>query len=781
MAKKKTVKKLEKDNNKDKKDIVYLFLLPVFILLFVFTISEKTGYFGTFFRSISFFTFGSGAYIFPILLIINTVLAISKKVYGKNLLNIIYMYSLFFYSLIIIDIWKNEFFVLNERLNYAIELSYKKSGGGVLGSFLSFTFSKFFGITGTYTIGIILITFSLFSFFNLSFKDIGNEIKKMFSSYSDRKKEKLNDLKDVSDLQKSNEIKNEFNEERETEYETFEGRINARHNIKTYKEMVENWDKPKEKKSKKSARDLPFFIKNERLSKEEDEELDEKSAENGLDNVEVVNVETDLQNTSYEFPSISLLNENREKNKKFDKKFIINNAELIEKTMKNFGISAKIVNINKGPAVTCYELQPAPGVKVSRIVNLADDLALSLASSGIRIEAPIPGKSAVGIEVPNKEKESVYLKDIIDSKEFEEIDSKLPLALGKSISGDIIISTIDKMPHLLIAGATGSGKSVCINSIIVSILYKAKPSEVKMILIDPKMVELNIYNKIPHLAIPVVTNAKKAGAALSWAVMEMERRYQIFSENHVRDIKSYKKKSEDENLEKLPYIVIIIDELSDLMMVSAKEVEDYICRLAQMARACGIHLIVATQRPSVDVITGTIKTNIPSRIAFSVSSQVDSRTILDMSGAEKLLGKGDMLFYPSGYSKPLRVQGAFVTDSEVERICDFIKTQKINREYDDIKLREEIEKKISVEKNQSEDLDELFDEAVKVVLNEKQASISLLQRRLKIGYARAGRLIDEMESMGIVGSHEGSKPRKILIDETYFENESEDLDDEYSK
>lgn len=446
-------------------------------------------------------------------------------------------------------------------------------------------------------------------------------------------------------------------------------------------------------------------------------------------------------------------------------------AKIIEDTMENFNIDCRVIAINHGPSVTCYELQPAPGVRLNRIVALADNLSLSLASPDIRIEAPIPGKSAVGIEVPNKVKASVSIRDILESKEFDLLDSKTPLALGKDVSGKNIISSIDKMPHLLIAGSTGSGKSVCINVILISLLYKSRPDELKLILIDPKVVELGIYNEIPHLLIPVVTDPKKAAFALSWAVDEMEKRYKKFAQLGVRDISGFNSKIKEGLIDDviMPQIVIVVDELSDLMMVAAKEVEDYITRLAQMARAAGIHLIIATQRPSVDVITGTIKANIPSRIAFSVSSQIDSRTILDMGGAEKLLGKGDMLFYPSSYSKPKRIQGAFVSDSEVENVIKFIKSNSMPIDYNE-DVVDAMENSINTELNEQ---DPLLDEAIKIVMVQDQASISFIQRKLKVGYSRAARIIDQMEEIGIIGPHEGSKPRKLLLSEEeiqkYFE------------
>ena len=480
----------------------------------------------------------------------------------------------------------------------------------------------------------------------------------------------------------------------------------------------------------------------------------------------------------YKIPPLSLLKGSRVKETESEQT-LKQRAKKIEVTLKSFGVGAKVVRINKGPTVTCFELQPDMGVKVNKIVNLADDLSLALASSDIRIEAPIPGKSVIGIEVANTLKENVSLKEILSSKEYQNCTSKMPMALGKTISGEIIVSSIDKMPHMLIAGATGSGKSVCINTLIMSILFKSSPEDVKMILIDPKVVELKIYNKIPHLAIPVVTDSKKASAALNWAVREMERRYTLFSDNQVRDIKGYNEKQKTDELEKLPYLVIVIDELSDLMMVSANEVESYICRLAQMARACGIHLIVATQRPSVDVITGTIKANIPSRISFQVSSQIDSRTILDSSGAETLLGKGDMLFNPSGVSKPIRIQGCFVSDSEVEAVVNNIKEQTQEVFYDE-EIIKNIESEVFNMDNEDDDVDELFYDAVRIVLEENSASISLLQRKMKIGYARAGRIIDEMENRMIVSKQDGSKPRKILVGFDYLDRLKGESN-EYSK
>lgn len=446
----------------------------------------------------------------------------------------------------------------------------------------------------------------------------------------------------------------------------------------------------------------------------------------------------------------------------------IENVKKLEETLLSFGINAPVINVAIGPAFTRYELQPGPGIRVSRIVNLVDDIALSLATQGIRIEAPIPGKAAVGVEVPNKEVAPILLREVLETPEFVKYKSKLAVGLGKDISGENVVIDLAKMPHLLIAGATGSGKSVCINSIIISILYKATPDEVKMLMIDPKVVELGVYNGIPHLLIPVVTDPSKAAGALQWAVQEMVTRYKLFADVGVRDLKGYNRYIQEQGQEaKLPQIVIIIDELSDLMMVAPHDVEDSICRLAQMARAAGMHLVIATQRPSVNVITGVIKANIPSRIAFAVSSQVDSRTILDMAGAEKLLGKGDMLYYPVGMQKPIRVKGTFVSDKEVEQVVEFVKNQAL------VSYDEEIIDKISSinedTPGKNMDADELLPQAIDLVIDCGQASVSLIQRRMKVGYARAGRIVDQMADRGIISGFEGSKPRRVLITREQWE------------
>jgi S-DNA-T family DNA segregation ATPase FtsK/SpoIIIE len=478
----------------------------------------------------------------------------------------------------------------------------------------------------------------------------------------------------------------------------------------------------------------------------------------------------------YEFPPITLLSKNPNKHTVNNKE---NNdtARKLKETLQSFGVNVTVTDVSCGPSVTRYEIQPEQGVKVSKIVSLADDIKLNLAASDIRIEAPIPGKAAVGIEVPNKESGSVYLRELIDSEEFEKHPSAIAFGVGKDIAGKVIVADIAKMPHLLIAGATGSGKSVCINTIIMSILYRARPDEVKLIMVDPKVVELSVYNGIPHLMIPVVTDPKKASQALAWAVAEMDGRYKKFAQLGVRDLKGYNAKivnePADENGEKpkkLPQIVIIIDELADLMMVAPGEVEDAICRLAQLARACGIHLIIATQRPSVNVITGLIKANVPSRIAFSVSSGVDSRTILDMNGAEKLLGKGDMLFYPSGYQKPVRVQGAFVSDKEVSDVVEFLTTRQQEAVvYDEAVVNAVNTPSMADSQAFGGDRDAYFEEAGKFIIEKEKASIGLIQRFYKVGFNRAARIMDQLCDAGVVGPEEGTKPRKILMTMEEFE------------
>jgi S-DNA-T family DNA segregation ATPase FtsK/SpoIIIE len=520
-------------------------------------------------------------------------------------------------------------------------------------------------------------------------------------------------------------------------------------------------------------------VENEAVVESSHVERKNKSPEKESTNVEQLDISQKAQEKEYIFPSPNLLMAPKNKNGKgsMTEKDLKETAMKLQTTFDSFGVHVTVTNASVGPAVTRYELTPEQGVKVSRITSLADDIKLNLAASEIRIEAPIPGKAAVGIEVPNKENTMVTFRELIESKEFTGSKSNISFAVGKDIGGQTIVTDIAKMPHLLIAGATGSGKSVCINTLIMSILYNSKPSDVRMIMVDPKVVELNVYNGIPHLLIPVVTDPKKASAALNWAVIEMTERYKKFADVGAKDLKSYNDKVaqvehlQDETVQKLPQIVIIIDELADLMMVAPGEVEDAICRLAQLARAAGIHLVIATQRPSVNVITGLIKANIPSRIAFAVSSQIDSRTVLDSAGAEKLLGKGDMLFFPSGYPKPVRIQGAFISDKEVAAVVDFLKTNNTESNYSD-----DIHEKINnakagegVMQSGGDDRDEYFSEAGKFIIDKDKASIGMLQRVYKIGFNRAARIMDQLAEAGVVGPEEGTKPRKVLMSLEQFE------------
>lgn len=699
-------KKLDR-NEKYNREILGIALISFGILSAISLFSYKTGIVGILLRNVYFTLMGFGGYIFPVIILALGLLFIINKVNMEDGKKSIYIFILFICFLTLLNIKNQKFTTFAKSINQSLKLSKDGLGGGLIGGFLGYIFFKLFGTIGSYVIISFIIIVSILQFTEIRINDYLKKIRinKALEKKQNNKASKKTDYKEKKFANADNEDKEEI--------------------------IIYDYTKNTHSNN------------NFKINKEGTDDITSNNKYNF---------------TNFKLPPLDLL-EDPVKQDESNKKEILENAKKIEETMDNFDIDAKIVQINKGPTITCFELQPAPGVKVSKIINLADDLALSLATSDIRIEAPIPGKSAVGIEVPNKIKDNVNLKEILKSEEYTNLDSNLPLTLGKDIAGKPIVSTIDKMPHLLIAGATGSGKSVCINTIILSILFKAHPDEVKLLLIDPKVVELSIYNGIPHLLIPVVTEPKKAAFALNWAVEEMERRYKIFAQNNVRDINSYNSKTKNKQKEKLFKIVIIIDELADLMMVAAQEVEDYVCRLAQMARAAGIYLIVATQRPSVDVITGTIKANIPSRISFAVSSQIDSRTILDMAGAEKLLGKGDMLFSPSDSSKPIRIQGAYISDKEVEKVVKFLKKQNIT-EYDSNVLKN-IQKEVEINKF-IDDSDALLPEAIKLVIDEGQASISLLQRKLRIGYARAARIIDEMEARGIIGGYEGSKPRKVL-------------------
>ena len=662
----------------------------------------------------------------------------------------------------------------------------KDIGGGVIGGAIAFPLIKLLGKVGAIilTIGVSIIML-IFMFGIRPAEMISNFLDELEERKAEREaerdnikeklaKDKKNYYAEIEEEHKETKREKRLREKAEAEKlaAQFEDQLTINLNDdnknlgKKYDHSNDELDIPffGKKKAEQDEKVISPDVIDSNLFKQVEEKKEDKTKE-VLQLEHTITVEDD----NYEFPPVQLLSEAEKKAGKGSKKVVTDTATKLQKTLYSFGVSAKVENVSVGPAITRYELKPAEGVRVSKIANLADDIALNLAAESIRIEAPIPGKQAVGIEIPNKDNETVHLREIIEDDSFTGHKSKLAFALGKDVAGQAVVTDIAKMPHVLIAGATGSGKSVCINTLIASIIYKAKPSEAKLLMVDPKVVELSVYNGIPHLLIPVVTDPKKAAGALAWAVQEMENRYQLFASKGVRDIKGYNEliKKEEEN-STLPQIVIIIDELADLMMVSPKDVEDSICRLAQKARAAGMHLVIATQRPSVDVITGIIKANIPSRISFAVSSQVDSRTILDMAGAEKLLGKGDMLFYPAGAPKPTRVQGAFISDQEVEKVVDFIKANgEVTYNEDIIEQIEnanKTEKELEMEQAEEDDgTDPLLMEAIDTVVDTRQASTSFIQRRFKVGYARAGRIIDQMEERGVISGYQGSKPREVLM------------------
>ena len=655
------------------------------------------------------------------------------------------------------QISKGELSIVDRDISYIAKDAYNYgmtgSGGGVLGAVLATPLVNMLGKVGATILCIGVVAMLAVFTFGINMSEIINDFMERAQEKRENKLEKKEALREEKNKtrkeNKESKKKNKIDKEKIKENVDLEDNVENQIKINFGGKILE--EKPQ-----------PDVIEKNLFKKENEQKVDKTKEVLQLEHAMTV------EDENYEYPPVELLGKSRKKSLKGGTKALTDTATKLQKTLYSFGVSAKVENVSVGPAITRYELKPSEGVRVSKIANLADDIALNLAAETIRIEAPIPGKQAVGIEVPNKEKESVHLREVLESEEFKDNKSKLTVALGKDVAGNIQLADISAMPHVLIAGATGSGKSVCINTIIASIIYNSKPSEVKMVMVDPKVVELSVYNGIPHLLIPVVTDPKKAAGALAWAVQEMDNRYNLFASKGVRDLNGYNKAIEKEQSNsKLPQIVIIVDELADLMMVAAKDVEDAICRLAQKARAAGMHLVIATQRPSVDVITGLIKANIPSRIAFAVSSQVDSRTILDMAGAEKLLGKGDMLFYPSGAPKPLRVQGAFISDSEVEKIVDFIKQNGTANYSEDIietiENNNKTEKELMQEQAEEDEADPFLMDAIDMVVEQGQASTSFIQRRFKVGYARAGRIIDQMEERGIISGYQGSKPREVLI------------------
>lgn len=712
--------------------------------------------------------FGLAAYVMPLVIIVTGVLVIiayHKKVNrSKLILSIItvvlilgLIHLLFFLRINGQEVGGTGYWSFIKKSFIA---GTRSLGTGALSALLVYPTYSLFGLAGSYIFFVSLIVIDLLLLTNLSLRQLSSNLY----THMKQVREEHNRQKALHQGEQSRkklfvgEVSTAEKGQLEPEYTHLKDSFTSAELYKAEPE-IKILDFQKEAHKDNEPQGSGNRYKEPDVQKAADDK--EKQAE-PLD----IDLKVRQEKLPYLIPPISLLKEPVQKSSQSAQdKTVLKNARLLEETLQSFGVVAKVIQVSRGPVITRYELQPAPGVKVSRIVSLADDIALNLAAQGVRIEAPIPGKAAIGIEVPNSDIAPVYLREVLESECFTKHPSKIAFALGKDIAGKNIIADIDTMPHLLIAGATGSGKSVCLNTIIVSLLYKATPDEVKLILIDPKVVELSVYNGIPHLLIPVVTDPKKAAGALNWAVQEMVSRYKLFANKGVRDFHRYNEQLEaDES--PIPQLVIIIDELSDLMMVAPNEVEDAICRLAQMARAAGIHLVIATQRPSVDVITGVIKANIPSRIAFAVSSQIDSRTILDIGGAEKLLGRGDMLFAPAGSNKPFRVQGAYITEKEVEAVVNCIKNQNEGPQYNTEVLEE-----VAVDNDgrMNADYDELFPDAVEVVIDAGQASISLLQRRLRIGYARAARLIDEMENRGLVSGFDGSKPRNVLITREEFE------------
>jgi len=740
-------------------EIIGILLLAAGIISIFSLFHFNTGSVGIYISKFLSYSFGLGAIVIPLLMVIIGVL------YIKTEQGIVYSVRFWGLALLYISILGliHHFLILE---NNEIMPESLINGGGLVGGMLLFILRKFFGFYGTLILllasclcGILIATtWSIYQAFSAASAQAQQglatayeKIEKVGKFYNQEKDRRFAE-------------KTLRNEQLATEVAATVEEVATPNNNPLMDKLLEQAALQEQAEARSGIR-IEETTHKDREATEHNNSKPLNKSKNTDDGVILQPDTTSV--VGYVLPPLSLLKKTIAPTDGKLAKEVANNARILEKTLESFNVKAKIIHISQGPTVTRYEVEPAPGVKVSKIVNLADDIALSLAASGVRIEAPIPGKAAIGIEVPNKVTLSVPLRDVLESDEFLNSPSKLVVALGKDIAGKTVTADLGKMPHLLVAGSTGSGKSVCINTLLTSILFKATPQEVRLILIDPKVVELTSYNGLPHLLTPVVTDAKKAASALRWAVQEMERRYEMFAAAGVRDIGRYNEMIEQfpagvgSSGEKIPYIMIIIDELADLMMAAPVDVEDAIIRLAQKARASGIHMVLATQRPSVDVITGLIKANVPSRISFAVSSQIDSRTILDMAGAEKLLGKGDMLFYPIGMSKPLRVQGAFIADSEVEQLTEYIKKQVEPPEY--LEGITACEGSTSDEKKQSVFEDELFEEAIKIIMETNQASASMLQRKFRIGYTRASRLIDTMAEMQIIGPNIGSKPRDIIM------------------
>ena len=779
---------------------VIWFAVAVFLLCVVFIKGQNIW---LAMHNFIFGVFGVTAYFYPFLLGVVAVLFAMDKIGGSINAKIIESGVLVVLVGAAVDIFikHEEALTFWQHLTSSYTSGTALKSGGFLGALIGHPLYLAFGKTGAAITVIILICvflmiitgttlMSLFKTMARPVKTISEQAENAYQSRIDREpaehtEKPLKVLKGfsvdipVDDIPEKRNIKKETLDEKQRKVvDTYYGASPAAEEPEP--------EKAPEKEETPERRDIDGALKVAREEAEVQKEQIKEETEKFTEHIEENEADTE-DNNSYKFPPLSLLKETKNTNGAALSAELDGTADKLVETLKSFGVDTRVVDISRGPTVTRYELQPSAGVKISKITNLADDIALNLATAGVRIEAPIPNKAAVGIEVPNKASAVVGVRSILESPAFSSAKSKLTVALGRDIGGNAIVADIGKMPHGLIAGATGSGKSVCINSIIISLLYKASPDEVKLLMIDPKVVELGIYNGIPHLLVPVVTDPRKAAGALGWAVSEMEKRYKMFADRGVRDLAGYNRFVEslnDPEVKQMPHIVIIIDELADLMMTAPNEVEDSINRIAAKARAAGMHLIIATQRPSVDVVTGVIKANIPTRIAFAVSSHIDSRTILDTAGAEKLLGRGDMLFSPVGSSKPKRIQGCFVSDEEVEAVVEYVKGDHTADYDDDVMV--EIERQAAVDKKQKTGLpedgpgdDPMLNDAIRVVVENGMASTSLLQRKLKLGYARAARIVDEMEQRGVVGPYEGSKPRKVLITkDQLMEREAAGADDE---
>ena len=815
-ARKNTSRKRNKKQTKKKQDsqsflkdeIIILSALAAGILLLISNFGIG-GFVGDAVSSVLFGLFGTIAYIIPILLFIGIAFVISNK--GNSIAYIKTAAGTGFTLMVctLFQLIMNEYTAGTRLFSYYKISSMHKDGGGLLGGIVVSALCPAIGVIGTYVIVIILCIICLVIITEKSFiRGVKKGSEKAYSSAKQDAKKRKEQAELRREKRAQEREQKAAEKERKRKDNTVSGVSFDTTLVKKSPEMreitppedvpdlfaeeISSYDGREAEVSKNIVPDditinraqpimeeeapIPEPVPEKRKTKESKKQVETATA----------NVEQEIKKSEekrakeYVFPPLSLLKHGKKSGGDSDA-HLRQTAMKLQQTLQNFNVNVTVTNVSCGPSVTRYELQPEQGVKVSKIVGLADDIKLNLAAADIRIEAPIPGKAAVGIEVPNKENTAVMLRDLLETDEFQNHESKIAFAAGRDIAGKVVVADIMKMPHVLIAGATGSGKSVCINTLIMSILYKADPKDVKLIMIDPKVVELSVYNGIPHLMIPVVTDPKKAAGALNWAVAEMMKRYDLFAQYNVRDLKGYNAKvetveaiEEEGKPEKLPQIVIIVDELADLMMVAPGEVEDAICRLAQLARAAGIHLIIATQRPSVNVITGLIKANMPSRIAFSVSSGVDSRTIIDMNGAEKLLGKGDMLFYPAGYQKPARVQGAFVSDKEVQAVVDFLV-----KNSESVQYNEEITNHVNsasvaaggtVSGNSgADDRDAYFVDAGKFIIEKDKASIGMLQRVFKIGFNRAARIMDQLAEAGVVGEEEGTKPRKVLMSMEQFE------------